>query len=310
MAETHGALGDTTQNGMTRTYEVETSSAQESAQEFAESANFSRRLMNWFEKWLLILVVGGFIGGILVASISQPVVDQVDSTINMFMSVYDYVAPVAIFLILSPSLARMFSSRKTGKFGILIMNWFALRKILASLWAIAFVLIVFRIPILPQGSVSMTDGLSQAFTSVGEMMLTSTYFWAMYAAVAVSLISTKVERLTRLLEKIMDAVEMLGGYLLPIMPVFMFGIGAYIYGLPDNVQEQVGLDSQGKSVLLDLNIWGWVTSPRTPAGMITIYVMGALLTAVACMIWHFVFLAATRAYEPGLPSWVTSRTTG
>ena len=107
------------------------------------------------------------------------------------------------------------------------------------------------------------------------MMLTSTYFWAMYAAVAVSLISIKVEWLTRVLEKIMDRVEVLGSYLLPLMPVFIFGIGAYIYGLPDNVQEQVGLDAQGKSVLLDLNIWGWAISPRTPGGMITILCDGS-----------------------------------
>ena len=298
MAEPQGELGDITLKGVSRNDGAELSSAQALDQADSTNANFAKRAVNWFEKWLLLLVLGGFIAGILVASISQPVINQVDSTINLFMSLYDYVAPVAIFLILSPSLARMFATRKTGKFGLLVLNWFAIRKILASLWAIIFVLAVFRIPLLPEGAVSLGDGLGQALSSVGDMMLNSTYFWAMYAAVAVSLISIKVGRLTRLLEKIMDTVEMLGSYLLPLMPVFMFGIGAYIYGLPDNVQEQVGLDAQGKSVLLDLNIWGWVTSPRTPAGMITIYVLGALLTAIACMIWHFVFLFLARAYEP------------
>ena len=266
----------------------------------ADSAdkNVIARITNWFEKYLLVLVIGGLISGIAVASISQPVIDRVDTTLNMFMDLYDFVAPVAIFLILSPSLARMFSNRKTGKFGLLVLNWFAIRKILASLWAIVFILVIFRIPILPQGSVSLADGLGQTLSSLGDMMLTSTYFWAMYAAIAVSLISIRVERLTRLLEKIMDAVEAMGSYLLPLMPVFMFGIGAYIYGLPGNVQEQVGLDAQGKGILLDLNIWGWVTSPRTPTGMITIYVIGALLTALACLIWQSVFLVITRAYEP------------
>jgi len=298
LAEPQGELGDITLDGVFANDAAELSSAQGLDQADSTNANFARRAINWFEKWLLVLVLGGFIAGILVASVSQPVINQVDSTINMFMDLYEYVAPVAIFLILSPSLARMFATRKTGKFGLLVINWFAIRKILASLWAIIFVLAVFRIPILPQGAVSLGDGLGQALTAVGDMMLTSTYFWAMYAAVAVSLISIKVERLTRLLESIMDRVELLGSYLLPLMPVFMFGIGAYIYGLPDNVQEQVGLDTQGKSVLLDLNIWGWGISPRTPGGMITIYVVGALLTAIACMIWHFVFLIVARAYEP------------
>ena len=61
----------------------------------------------------------------------------------------------------------------------------------------------------------------------------------------------------------------------------MFGIGAYIFGLPDNVREQVGLEREAQSVLLDLNIWGWATSPQNPTGMITIYVIGAVLTAIA-----------------------------
>ena len=284
--------------GSTDQDRASTSPSQTLQQSSTTSVNVLVRAINWFEKWLLILVIGGFIAGIVVASISQPVIDQVDATINIFMGLYDFIAPVAIFLILTPSLARMFASRKTGKFGLLVINWFAIRKILASLWAIVFIVAVFRIPFLPQGSVSLADGLRQTLSSLGNMLLTSTYFWAMYAAVVVSLISTKIERLTMLLEKIMDVVEVVGSYLLPLMPVFMFGIGAYIYGLPDNVQEQVGLDAQGQSVLLDLNIWGWVTSPQTPAGMITIYVIGALLTAIACLIWQSVFLVATRAYEP------------
>ena len=78
----------------------------------ADSAdkNVIARITNWFEKYLLVLVIGGLISGIAVASISQPVIDRVDTTINMFMDLYDFVAPVAIFLILSPSLARMIPS--------------------------------------------------------------------------------------------------------------------------------------------------------------------------------------------------------
>ena len=264
----------------------------------ADGRGVLTRTINWFEKYLLVLVIGGFIAGIGVASVSQSVVDQVDSIINTFMDLYDFVAPIAIFLILTPSLARLFSTRRAGKFGLLVINWFALRKILASVWAILFILIVFRIPILPQGSLSLLDGIQQTLASLGEMMLTSTYFWAMYSAIAVSIISIRVERLTRMLERMMDVVEMMGSYFLPIMPLFMFAIGAYIYGLPDNVQEQVGLDARGKSVLLDLDIWGWSTSPQTSGGMIMIYVLGAVLTGVACLMWQFVFLVIARSYEP------------
>ena len=262
------------------------------------SANLLTRSMNWLEKYLLIFVIGGLIAGIGVASVSQPVIDQVDSVINVFMDLYDLVAPIAIFLILTPSLARLFSTRRMGRFGLFVIRWYAIRKILACLWAIIFILIIFRIPILPQGSLSLTDGITETLKSLGDMAATSTYFWAMYAAIAVSLISTKVPILTRNLEKVMNAVEVLGSYLMPAMPVFMFAVGAYIYGLPENVQAQVGLGAENESLLLDLNIWGWTTDPSTPAGIITIYLIGAILTAVACLIWQFVFLLFTRSQEP------------
>ena len=254
--------------------------------------------MKWFEKYLLVLVIGGLLAGILVASISQPVVDSVDATVNKFMDAYGYVAPVAIFLILTPSLARLFSNRQMGKFTAFVMLWFGAQKIVAGFWAIVFIVIVFRIPMLPQGSVSVTDGIMETVQSLGTMAITSSYFWAMYAAVAVSLVSTRIPPLTNALEKILDGVESAGGYMLPLMPIFMFAIGAYIYGLPDNVQSQVGLEASGQSALFNLNIWGWSISPHTSTGMITIYVLGSILTAIACIMWQYVFLLLARSLEP------------
>ncbi len=256
------------------------------------------RFLNWFEKYLLVFVLGGFVAGVGVASVSQPVIDQVDSVINLFMDLYDLIAPLAIFLILTPSLARLFSTRRMGRFGFFVIRSYAIRKMLACLWAIAFILIVFRIPILPQGSLSLADGIIQTTKTLGVMATTSTYFWAMYAAIGVSLVSMRITVLTRILEKMMNGIEVLGSYFMPVMPIFMFGIGAYIYGLPGHVNDQVGLEGGVTGGMLDLNIWGWVTSPTTPVGMITIYVLGALLTAVACFIWQSGFLIAAAMIEP------------
>ena len=262
------------------------------------------------ERHILVLVIAGLFSGIGVASVSQPLVDQVDSVINVFMALYDLLAPIAIFLILTPSLARLFSTKSMGRFGLVVIRWYAVRKILASLWAIAFILIVFRVPLLPQGSLSLADGITETLKSLGVMAATSTYFWAMYAAIVVSAVSTRAQVLARTLEAAMNVVETAGSYLMPLMPVFMFGIGAYIYGLPASVQEQIGLEQDAHSLLFDLEIWGWAVSPRTPAGMITIYVIGALLTAVACFIWQFAFLVVARSHEARFSIVGTSRTTG
>jgi Na+/serine symporter len=145
----------------------DSSGAQSLAGSGAVRSNLVTGVLNWFEKYLLILVIEGLIAGIGAAGVSQTLVDQVNAVINTFMDLYGLIAPIAIFLILTPSLARLLANRKTGKFVLLVINWFALRKILASLWAIVFVLIVFRIPILPQGSLSLTDGISETVESLG-----------------------------------------------------------------------------------------------------------------------------------------------
>ena len=268
-----------------------------SLQATSPTSSLLNRSLNRLERHILVLVIAGLFSGIGVASVSQPLVDQVDSVINLFMALYDLLAPIAIFLILTPSLARLFSTKSMGRFGLFVIRWYAVRKILASLWAIAFILIVFRVPLLPQGSLSLADGITETLNSLGVMAATSTYFWAMYAAIVVSAVSTRAQVLARTLEAAMNVVETAGSYLMPLMPVFMFGIGAYIYGLPASVQEQIGLEQDAHSLLFDLEIWGWAVSPRTPAGMITIYVIGALLTAVACFVWQFAFLVVARSHE-------------
>ena len=51
----------------------------------------------------------------------------------------------------------------------------------------------------------------------------------MYAAVIVALISMRVQKLAVYLERILNGFELAGSYLMPIMLIFMFAIGAYIY---------------------------------------------------------------------------------
>ena len=130
------------------------------------------------------------------------------------------------------------------------------------------------------------------------MATTSSYFWAMYAAVIVAFISMRVHRLSSYLENMLNALEQGGRYVIPVMPIFMFGIGAYIYGLPQNVQDQIGLGAEGTGGLTALNIWGWAINPATSKGMIVIYVVGALLTALAGFIWQFAFLLIAIKNEP------------
>lgn len=253
--------------------------------------------INWFEKYLVVFVLGGFIAGVVGARYSQGLIDAVNAALNVFMDAYGYIAPVAIFLILTPALTKLFSSRRMGKFGMFVIRWYAIRKILAALWAIAFIAIVLRLPILPQQAASLSDAITVTLKSLGVMAATSPYFWAMYAAIIMSLVSLRVTWIFNIFDKILNGVESGGRYFIPVMPLFMLGIGAYVYALPQNVAEQVGLTKEGASILVNLNIWGWQLDPQTSYGMIMIYIVGALLTALACILWQLVFLYITAKKE-------------
>ncbi|MFH1427914.1 MAG: cation:dicarboxylase symporter family transporter [Patescibacteria group bacterium] len=258
--------------------------------------NLYTRFINWFEKYLILAVISAFVIGIVGAHYSEKFVDTVNLFIDGFMSGYDLVAPIAIFIILAPSLTKLFSTRRMGKFGLYVIRWYAIRKVLACFWAVIFIAFLFRFPLLPQQTSSIGEAVIQTLKSLGIMAATSPYFWAMYASALVAVISTKIKKLAVFLEKTLDGVESLGRFFIPIMPIFMLGIGAYIYGLPQNIAEQVGLSAEGQTILTNLNIWGLVINPKTSSGMIIIYILGAFLTAIACFMWQLVFLFFT-AYK-------------
>ena len=258
---------------------------------------FYEKFIYWFEKYLVVFVLGGFIVGIVGAKYSQGLTDIVNDLLDAFMNAYSYLAPVAIFIILTPALTKLFASRSMGKFGMFVIRWYAIRKILAAFWAVIFMAIVLRLPLLPEHSASVADAITQTLKSLGVMAVTSPYFWAMYAAIIMSLVSLRVKWIFNIFDRILNGVENGGKFFIPVMPIFMLGIGAYVYALPQNVAEQVGLTAEGASILTNLNIWGWQLNPQTSGGMIMIYIVGALLTALACMLWQLVFLYITAKKE-------------
>lgn len=245
---------------------------------------------DWFEKYLILFTVLSFIGGIFIAKYSQGFSDYVNTIISNFVDGYGLVAPGVIFLILTPSLARMFLTRRESRFGGYVIKWYLFRKFLACLWAIIFTVAIFRFPFLPERSPSFLQALQQTLHSLGDMALHSSYFWAMYLSIAVAFISTKVPFVFRGLDKTLQGFEVLARYFLPVIPFFMLAIGAYIYGLPTHLQEQLGLEEGMENVLHSISMFGLSLNPNDPIQMVYIYILGSLLTGIACFLWHLTLL--------------------
>lgn len=253
------------------------------------------RFVNWFEKYVIAFVLGGFLAGTFAAKSLPAFSGFVDWAISSFIDGYSFIAPMVIFLVLAPSLTRLFKTQTMGSFGLYVIWWLAVRKILACLWAVAFIAIVLRLPLTPEHSTSIQQAANQSLRYLISMALTSPYFWALYASAIVAVISLRVGFICNVLDAFLNGIEGYGRYLITTMPLFMVAVGAYVYGLPDKVPEQAGLGDGSESRLHSLSIWGWQLDPRGPSGMILTYVVGALLTAVACMLWQCLLLfMATR----------------
>jgi Na+/H+-dicarboxylate symporter len=248
------------------------------------------------EKYLVLATVLGFIAGIYTGKYSAEITDVMNTLISGLVDGYNIVAPGVIFIILAPSLTRMFLTRRESRFGGYVMEWYLFRKLLACFWAILFTVAVFRFPLLPERNPSFLHALQQTLNSLATMALHSSYFWAMYLSVAVAYMSTKVRILFRALDNVLGSLESAARYFLPLIPLFMIAIGAYIYGLPAHLNDQIQLNEKMGAELHVLSLFGTRLDPNDPMQMVYIYILGSVLTGIACFLWHLtlVYIANKR----------------
>ena len=244
-----------------------------------------------------VMAVVALAAGILMGTASSQLSNTVTSAASAFIDVYGYGAPVLIFIVLAPALSRIFSTRREGTFGIYVVSWLAVSKVLAMLWAVAFTAVIFGIPLVPDHAVSAGDALSQTVRSLLSTLVGSQFFWAIYVAIATGVVAIRVKPIATLLEKGVSGVEHAGQYLQPLIPAFMFAVGVYVQALPNQLNDQIGLNATATS-FQTVEILGLSMDANTTAGMVTIYVVGALLVGVAASVWHVAILALAKLRDP------------
>ncbi len=243
--------------------------------------------------FLPLVSIFALAAGILLGTISEKLSDAVNETVSTFIDGYSLFAPLLIFMVLAPALSGIFSTRQKGRFGLYVIGWLSITKIAALLWATLFTVIIFGLPLFPEHASSVSDAFATTSKTLLSTLSRSTFFWAIYASIATSVVALKFRSLARLLEKGVSGIEHAGQYLQPLIPVFMLAVGVYIESLPRNLGNQIGSDG-AQTGFQTLNILGLQMDPSTTAGMVTTYVMGALLVAIACFIFHFGILALAK----------------
>ena len=303
-----------------------------------ESDGLASKIQTWidsyknfisvFEKYLALIVVICFIVGVLISGIPG-IADGVFSAMDGFIEFYGLFAPLIIFIILAPSLAQMVNARK-GKRSDFIsyaIFWLSVRRLLSLFWAVLFTWFVFDLSFYGGGSSgSLITSLKTTGQNLIHMFLTSHYFYAMYLAVASLLVAKKYPRYERFMRKILNGVENMGQYFIPIIPVFMLSIGIYVSQIDTRLNDQIvsGYNEQINSLLAievkspeinekitnlimlkektvteptslkHISIFGWEPEMNSDYSMVWIYVLISLVIGLACILWHFGLLVITK----------------
>jgi len=252
-----------------------------------------------FEKYSPVITILFFLLGIGIASRSAIFAVIIDRGMSGLTDAYQYLAPIAIYIILTPSLTKILLAKKgngTKFIGNTILG-FAILRFWACIWGTVFTAIAFGLPFYLDGRVGFVESTLGTLKSTGWMLTHSLYFFAIYAAVFTIIISLKITKIAIFLNKAVEGIEAAGRYFIPLVPLFMLAIGAYIYYLPQSIQEQVISNGGSIAHLNNLSIFGFDIHTYTITGVFLAYLAGGLLTGLACMIWHCGLLLLTKYRE-------------
>lgn len=258
-----------------------------------------RHLPEKMEKYLVVSTVGAFVAGVFVASKWLAIPHLVDSIVSAGLDLYGYIVPLVIFVVLAPSLGKMVNSRtgQGGRFAGYAIFWLSTRRLMSLVWAAVFTVLAFGFPFFPTRVTDVRGSLLHALTSLGWMAVHSSYFYAMYASIVTVILSRKIPKMAAVLERCAKGVETIGQYFVPVVPVFMFAIGSYVYSLPQSITGQI--NTEHIVSLHPMHVFGYDIASSTSVGIVVNYILLSLLIGLACAIWHVAFLVWTRRVVRG-----------
>ena len=235
--------------------------------------------------------------GVFWANQSPDFAYTVSNAMEALIDGYSYFAPVAIYLILTPTLIKLMTSETRGKsFAKYTIKWYAMARLIACVYAVFWTVIAFDIPVYSSLE-GFKKAVVEAVTSLGYMLTHSEYFYAIYASVATTFIASRFPTMANTLGKGVELIEYLGKFLVPVIPFLLLAVGAYVTILPEILGKVLGSDS---STLMSrqVSIFGFEIDITTSLGMLLLYIVGAFLTGFVSAIWHLGLILLAKRVKP------------
>jgi hypothetical protein len=235
--------------------------------------------------------------GVFWANQSSAFAYAVSNTMEGLIDGYSYFAPVAIYLILTPTLIKLMTSEARGKsFAKHTIKWYAVARLIACVYGVIWTVIAFDIPVY-----SSLEGfklaIQESIASLGFMLTHSEYFYAIYASIITTFIASKFPRMANTLGQGVELIEYLGKFLIPIIPFLMLAVGAYVTILPEILEKTLGADS-ANIISSKVAIFGFDIDITTSLGMLLLYILGSFLTGFVSATWHLGLMILVKRVKP------------
>jgi len=260
---------------------------------------FLGRVKEWYFHHTSWLVVPSLILGILGAKYSPAIMNITGGIMGKIIDGIILLAPVAIFAVLAPSVAKILKTKEEGGFAGFVLIWFSVSRIIAAIWAAIFVSIVLGLPFAPTGeSGGMGVLIMKNVKLLGHMMVTETFFRAMWISAAIGIYAYYNKRLYNFLQKGAQGIESAGEYIEPWIPLFSFLIGGFIYGLPKTLLAEVPPDVLA-NLSKGVNLAGIHINLQHEFGLLGVYFVEAMLIGLGCYIWQIAELLIMKRLVKG-----------
>ncbi|MDP8214352.1 MAG: cation:dicarboxylase symporter family transporter [Candidatus Euphemobacter frigidus] len=258
------------------------------------------KLYSFYNKYNVVFVIAAFPLGILAAARIPSIMGVSSAAVEKFIDMLCFLAPLAIFIVLAPSLAGLFKEKGGSSFVGKTFLWFSVTRIIAAVWAVLFTSLALGLPFFADGQTTISDlTVTQSLLIIGRTLLGNPIFIAIWSSSLIAIAALYFAKLYNALRLAAQAIDSIGNFLSPFIPLMMFILGGYIYSLPEILKSSLSasatadLTSQGVG---KLDIFGLDASVSTGYGIVLIYLFGSFLIGIGCFIWQAMSVLLVKAY--------------
>lgn len=231
--------------------------------------------------------------GLLVSGRDTSVARWSTRAMDGLMRWYTTLAPAVIFVVLVPTFVSLHRQGRPGRLLAYVMGWLALKRLAACLFGVVVTWLAFGLPLLPSHSTGAPFEAARTLYSSSGLVLSSPCFVALYAGIVTSFAALRAPRVARSLERAADALERAGGAVQCLVPLFMFGLGAYLRSLPAQLATQTHGGPLARASMGSLSL-----GAGSAGGLMVSYLLVSGIVGAACLGFHAASLLRMKASLP------------